>query len=379
MKALRDWRLKIGPLEPRMPIIQGGMGVGISLAGLASAVAHAGGIGVIATAGIGIAEPDIDTQFRAANTRALARELRKAKAATDGVIGVNIMLALSNADDLVNTAVAEGADVVFLSAGLPVRIPGALSPEQIRNSNTRFVPVISSARAASVILRAWQRRGGVPDALVIEGPMAGGHLGFKRPELDDPAFRLEHILPQVREVVASHERQAGKKISVVVGGGVFTGADVHRFLQMGADGVQMATRFVATHECDADLRFKEAYVRCKLGDLTIIDSPVGLPGRAIRNQFLDDVTSGLKKPFKCPFRCLRTCSFKTVPYCIAQALANARLGHLDDGFAFAGANAHRVERIVSVDELMAALQDEYAAAAAAALHPGSPPAMAGVG
>ncbi|HDL86141.1 MAG TPA: nitronate monooxygenase, partial [Candidatus Acetothermia bacterium] len=199
----------------------------------------------------------------------------------------------------------------------------------------------------------------VPDAVVVEGPLAGGHLGFKKEEIDNPEYSLDKLVPAVIETIEPFEQQFGKNIPVIAAGGIFTGADIAKFMQLGAQGVQMATRFVATDECDASTEFKEAYLRCRKEDLVIIDSPVGLPGRAIRNEFLDDVSAGIKKPFKCPWKCLKTCDYRTSPYCIARALTNAKKGEMNDGFAFAGSNAYRVDKITSVHELIESLLEEY--------------------
>jgi len=359
--------LKIAHLEAKTPIIQGGMSVGISLSGLASAVANNGGIGVIGAAGIGMFEPDFSTNYKAANLRAFRQEIRKAKAATDGIIGVNIMLALSDYAELVSAAVEEGVDLVFVGAGLLLKITQIIPLERLRQTATKFVPIVSSARAAKIIFDHWAKNyNHVPDAVVVEGPLAGGHLGFKKEQIDDPAYSLEKILPEVISAIRSYERQFAKSIPVIAAGGIFTGEDIFRFMQMGAQGVQMATRFVATHECDASIKFKEIYIQSKKEDIIIIDSPVGLPGRAVRNQFLDDVSAGIKKPFKCPWKCLKTCNFRKVPYCIAFALTNAKEGKLSDGFAFAGANAYRIDKIISVKELIETLQREYEKAASRA-------------
>jgi NAD(P)H-dependent flavin oxidoreductase YrpB (nitropropane dioxygenase family) len=352
--------LKIGDIEARIPIVQGGMSVGISLSGLAAAVANEGGIGVIGAAGIGMLEPDFKTNYREANKRALSKELRRARDLSDGVIGVNIMLALSDYDDLVKVAVDEGADLLFLGAGLLLKLPKTLSLERLQQARTKIVPIVSSGRAARIIFQHWAKRyQHVPDAVVVEGPMAGGHLGFKKEEIDDPNYALEKLVPAVIEAIEPFAQQFGKEIPVIAAGGIFTGADIARFMRLGAQGVQMATRFVATYECDASPAFKEMYLKCRKDDLVIIDSPVGLPGRAIRNDFLDDVARGIKKPFECPWKCLKTCDYRTSPYCIARALTNAKKGKLSDGFAFAGANAYRVEKITSVHELIDSLLDEY--------------------
>lgn len=352
--------LKIGALEAKIPIIQGGMSVGISLSGLSSAIANEGGIGVIGAAGIGMLEPDFNTNFRGANKRALIKEIRKAREMTDGIIGVNIMVALSDFDDLVLVAIDEGADLVFLGAGLPLRSPKTLPSDRLREIVTKVVPIVSSARATKIIFQCWAKKyNHVPDAVVVEGPLAGGHLGFKKEQIDNPDYALDKILTEVISVIKFYEEKFNKHIPVIAAGGIYTGADIYKFMQLGAQGVQMATRFVATHECDADIKFKEAYLNCKKEDLIIIDSPVGLPGRAIRNQFLEDVSNGIKKPFKCPWKCLKTCDFRKVPYCIALALTNAKRGKLEQGFAFAGTNAYRVDKIVSVKELIETLLEEY--------------------
>jgi len=333
------------------------MGVGISLSGLAAAVANAGGIGVIAAAGIGLLEPDGFKDFLGANIRALKREIRKARALTKGVLGVNIMVALSNFADMVRTAIEEKIDIIFSGAGLPMNLP-----EYLHGSTTKLVPIVSSGRAAALLARRWlERYNYLPDAFVVEGPMAGGHLGFKAEQLEDPAFALENIVPEVIQAVRPFEEKTGRKIPVIAGGGIYTGADIRKFIEMGASGVQMATRFVATNECDASIKFKNAYIEASKEDLRIIKSPVGMPGRAIDNKFLDDVEQGKKKPFTCPYHCIITCDIEKAPYCISLALLNAQKGNLENGFAFAGANAWRIENIVPVQDLMNELAVEYEA------------------
>ena len=354
--------LKLGNLQINLPIIQGGMGVGISLSGLACAVANAGGVGVIATAGIGHTEADWDTNSRAADKRGLQKEIRKAKAGTDGIIGVNIMVALSDFDDLVQCAVDEGADILFMGAGLPISLPKTLPLDNLSKLATRLVPIVSSARAAEIVFKAWQKRySHIPDAVVVEGPLAGGHLGFKKEQIDNPDYALEKILPEVIAVVEPYEQRFGRSIPVIAAGGIYTGADIFRFMNLGAKAVQMGTRFVATHECDASGEFKQAYIDCTKEDIVIIDSPVGLPGRAIGGKFFDRLATGAKETFRCHWKCLKSCDFKNVPYCIAQALTNAKKGNLNKGFAFAGANAYRVERIISVKEVVETLVAEYMA------------------
>ncbi len=356
--------LRIGNWEVDIPIIQGGMGVGISLSGLTSAVANAGGIGVIATAGIGMFEPDHSTNFKEANKRALRKEIQDSKAKTDGIIGVNIMVALSDFDDLVQCAVEEEVNLLFLGAGLPIRFSETLPLDKLGELPTKFVPIVSSAKATKLIFRSWAKQfDHIPDAVVVEGSLAGGHLGFKREQIDNPDYSLEKILLEVIAAIKPYEEQFNKNIPVIAAGGIYTGADIHKFMQLGAQGVQMGTRFVATYECDASIEFKQAYLNCKKEDIIIIDSPVGLPGRAIRGDFLERVSLGVKETFKCSWKCLRSCDFKNVPYCIGLALANAKKGDLENGFAFAGANAYLVDKIISVKELIETLVGEYMAVA----------------
>ena len=353
--------LKIGDAVAKIPIIQGGMGVGISLSGLASAVAEEGGIGVIATAGIGMNEPDVYSNPLKANIRALKREIRKAREMTNGILGVNLMVALTDFADTVTTSIEEGIDIIFTGAGLSFNLPGYLK----NLATTKLVPIVSSPRAARIICKKWLAKfDRLPDAFVVEGPMAGGHLGFKPEQLNDPDFALEKLVPEVIGAVKPFESKHQVDIPVIAAGGIYTGEDICKFLKMGAAAVQMGTRFVATHECDAHMAFKQAYIEAKEEDLMVIDSPLGLPGRALRNEFLEDVGRGKTKPFKCPYHCLTTCNYKETPYCIAFALISAKKGNLKHGFAFAGKNAYRVKEVVSVKDLIRSLLDEYELACA---------------
>lgn len=347
----------------RVPIIQGGMGVGISLSGLASAVANQGGIGVIAGAMIGMKEPDVARNPIDANVRALASEIEKARSLSNGIIGVNIMVALTTFTQMVRQAIESRVDLIFSGAGLPLDMPRhlrELCETKKEEFKTRLVPIISSGRAASVIARKWlSRYDYLPDAFVVEGPKAGGHLGFKPEEIQDGANALEVLVPQVVEAVKPFEDKHGRAIPVIAAGGIYSGGDIKKFLDLGASGVQMGTRFVATHECDADQRFKQSYIDAKKEDITIIASPVGMPGRALDNEFIEKSREGLKKPFKCIFHCIHTCKQEKTPYCIAQALMNAMRGNLKGGFAFCGENVFRINKIVSVRELIDSLQKEF--------------------
>jgi len=349
-------QLNIGGLIARVPIIQGGMGVGISLSGMVSAVANAGGIGVLATPGIGLSEPDLKENFIAANNRALAKQIKLCREKTKGLIGVNIMYALTNYEELSRTAIKEGIDFIFSGAGLPMNLPEFLGG----STKTKLVPIVSSGRAAKILAHRWMNKYNyTPDAFVVEGPLAGGHIGFKFENIDSPEFALEKLLAEVLEVTAEIEKKTGRKIPIITGGGIFTGADIKRFLDLGASGVQMATRFVATDECDADPVFKQAYLSCKEEDMVVIKSPVGMPGRAIKNKFIEESEKGKKQPFECPYHCIITCDVVNAPYCIALSLLNAQKGEMDHGFAFAGKNAYRVTEIVPVQKLIDTLAGEF--------------------
>lgn len=350
--------LKIGDLVARLPIVQGGMGVGISMSKLAAAVANEGGIGVISSAGLGVIYRDYSKDYNKASIYGLRQELRKAKEATKGIIGVNVMVALTNFVDMVKTSIEEKADIIFSGAGLPLSLP-SLRPE---GSKTKLAPIVSSARAAKLLCTKWKNEYNVlPDAIVVEGPKAGGHLGYKHEQIEDPDFALEKIVPEVVAQVRVFEEKYNATIPVIAGGGLYTGEDIYNIIEKGASGAQLGTRFVVTEECDADERFKQAYIDAKREDVEIIQSPVGLPGRAIHNSFLDKVKEGLKKPKVCPFDCIKTCNMVDSPYCIMLALYNAYLGRMDNGYAFAGANAWRSEKIMSVKKLMNELVDGFKA------------------
>ena len=349
--------LVIGDSIASLPIVQGGMGIGVSLANLASAVANEGGIGVISAAGVGMFYPrSLDRDFEENNLYGLREEIKKARRMTDGLLGVNIMVALTSYGDLVEASLDEGIDFIFAGAGLPLDLPKYKTPD----SNTKLVPIISSGRAAKIITKKWiQNFDYLPDAFVLEGPKAGGHLGFKKGTMDDPSNALDLLLADVLEALKPFEEQYNRKIPVIVGGGVYDGSDMLYYLQRGAAGVQMATRFVTTNECDASDDFKQTYINAKEEDIVYIESPVGLPGRAIRNAFLNDVEQGLKHPFSCPYDCIITCKKEEAPYCITLALINAKNGKFTNGFAFAGSNAFKATKIVSVKEVVQSLIQEF--------------------
>ncbi len=342
--------LVIGDLEIKVPIVQGGMGVQVSTAPLAAAVADCGAAGTIASVGLGYGVEENETDFPKASREGLEREMRHARELTDGVVGVNIMMALSNYADLVETTVREKADFIISGAGLPLRLP-----ELVEGSDIKLIPIASSARAAAIIMKTWKKRySRVPDAIVVEGPLAGGHLGFRPDDLlphGDKEGTLEQLVADIVEV-AEEYGATGRPIPVIAAGGVFDGKDIARFLKIGASGVQMATRFVATNECTVADEFKQLYLAAEEGDLVIVPSPVGMPGRAIRTEFIDRVTHGERIPFKCSYRCLIPCDPNTAPYCIAKALFRAVSGDVENAIVFAGSEVTRVKKIVPVKELI---------------------------
>ncbi len=353
--------LNIGGIKVKIPIIQGGMGVAISLSGLASAVANEGGIGVISAVGIGMTEPDYIKNFRNANKRALKKEIRKAKKLSpDGVIGVNLMVAVSDFNDLLKVAINEKIDVVFISAGLPLKNPVNLPIDVLESSGVKIIPKVSSARAANLIFKYWSNNyNRVPDGIVIEGPLAGGHQGFRKKDLINPQIKLNDLIEETVKVLKPFEEKFSKEIPVIAAGGIYTGEDIYKIMQAGAKGVKMGTRFVTTFECDANKEFKKSYISAKKEDIAIIDSPVGLPARVIKNNFVNDILDGIRKPVKCPWKCLKTCNYKEVSFCIAQALFNAAQGKMNDGFAFAGTNAYLTKELVSVEDVFNQLKKEY--------------------
>ncbi|NQV03338.1 MAG: nitronate monooxygenase [Bacteroidia bacterium] len=349
-------KLSIGNFKISVPIIQGGMGVGVSLSGLASAVANEGGVGVISSAGLGLLYKQISSDFLEASIYGLKEEIRLAREKTKGIIGVNIMVAMSNFVDMVKTSIAEKIDVIFAGAGMPLELPSYLTKE----STTKLVPIVSSARAAKLICEKWQTKYNyLPDAVVVEGPKAGGHLGFKPEQIEDEKYSLENLIPEVIRELKPFEKKYGRKIPVIAAGGIYTGADMYTFMKLGAAGVQLGTIFVTTNECDASDGFKQAYLSSKQEDIGIINSPVGMPGRAIFNEFLAKVKQGKKQPINCPFKCIKTCDVSSSPYCIIIALINAVKGNFNGGYAFAGTNAFKATTIISVKETIATLLKEF--------------------
>lgn len=340
--------LKIGNLIAKIPIIQGGMGVGVSLSNLAGNVAKYGAIGVISAAHPGYLENDFEINTLQANLRALKKHIKKAKQiSNNGIIGVNIMVAMKNYKELVQASIEGGADLIISGAGLPLKLP-----QYTQNSEIKILPIVSSSKAAKLILSYWKKHyNKIADGIIIEGPEAGGHLGFKDNNIENDINEFETNVNNILETIKEFEKEYNKKIPVIVAGGVFDSDDIKKYIKLGANGVQIGSRFVATFECDANIKFKEAYLNCHKNDIKIVKSPVGMPGRSISNKFLNKINNDNNKITKC-YNCLIPCNPYTTPYCISEALINAARGDIDNGLIFCGSNAYKINKIISVKELL---------------------------
>jgi NAD(P)H-dependent flavin oxidoreductase YrpB (nitropropane dioxygenase family)/3-hydroxymyristoyl/3-hydroxydecanoyl-(acyl carrier protein) dehydratase len=324
VKSFKLPNLKIGNIFTKLPIIQGGMAVRVSLHKLAGNVAKEGGVGIIAVSGMKDKE-EVKSEIR------MAREI----SGNNGAIGINIMGVVGRFKELVTSAVEEKIDLIIQGAGF--------RKDVFDIAQKGNVPVFAIASSVKVAKRAEESGA---SAVIIEGCDAGGHLGF--PE----GHPFRHAIDIVKEVVKE------VKIPVIAAGGIFNGKDIVEMLKAGASGVQMATRFVATEECDADLKFKEAYIKAREEDIVIIHSPVGLPGRAIKTTFVDKLLKGEApkvNSIECE-GCIGPVCDKS--YCILKALENARKGDLENGLVFAGANAWKIDKIVKVKDLIKELVDE---------------------
>lgn len=376
----KNRKLVIGDLVAKKPIVQGGMGVGISLSKLAGSVAKEGGIGLISTAQIGFREEDFNKSPLEANLRAIVKELKKAREVSRGygVIGFNIMVATKGYEKYVITASAHGADIIVSGAGLAMDLPQLIQegmekrkecpPEEIyindRSRVTKFAPIVSSEKSVNVILKLWDRKyGQTADMIVIEGHLAGGHLGFSQEALKEAGADTKEVsrtykkeifdleIMKILSTVAEYEKKYQKHIPTVVAGGIYNHQDLKHVLELGAAGVQMGTRFVTTYECDAPLSYKQAYIASGEEDIVITESPVGMPGRAIRNSFLESLDKG-RIPVKSCHDCLRKCDRVNIPYCITEALIAAASDDMEHALIFAGSNAWRATKLETVAEIM---------------------------
>ncbi|MFR4352577.1 MAG: NAD(P)H-dependent flavin oxidoreductase [Roseburia sp.] len=342
--------LVIGDLTASVPIVQGGMGVGVSLENLASAVANCGGVGILSAAQIGYREEDYERNPVQTNLKAVGKYIKKAKEMVKkgGIIGINIMVATRYYEEYVKAAVKAKVDLIVSGAGLPVNLP-----EYTKGTTTKIAPIVSSEKAANVILKMWDKKyQTTADMLVIEGPEAGGHLGFRKEEiLASTRSSFMQEIKKIMAVVKKYEEKYHKHIAVVAGGGIYNKQDAKDMMQLGLDGIQVATRFVTTVECDASDAFKNAYIHAKKEDIEIVESPVGMPGRAIQNPFLDEVKKGPSPISKC-YQCIKGCNAKDIPYCISKALVNAVKGDIEHGLLFCGGSAYKAEKIETVREVI---------------------------
>lgn len=342
--------IRLGNKISKYPIIQGGMGVGVSLHNLAGTVSKEGGIGIISTADIGYKEKDFNTNPKGANLRAIKKEIDLARdiAGSDKILGVNIMVAMNSYKEIVEECVKNNIDLIISGAGIPKELP-----EYIKGSNTKIAPIVSSLRCCKLIVKHWIKKYNyIPDMIVIEGPEAGGHLGFKKEELLKKTNQtLEEIVTEIIEYIKEVESEYNKSIPVIAAGGIWDNSDIKKFLNLGASGVQMATRFVATNECDASEKFKKAYIEANKEDIKLINSPVGMPGRAIYNNFIKQTEEEKVKISKC-YNCIKTCDISKTPYCITKALINAVEGNMDNALVFCGSNVDKIKQIVLVHDLI---------------------------
>lgn len=340
--------LKIGELTAPFPVIQGGMGVGISLSHLAGTVAACGGVGILSAAQIGFREEGFEKDPIGTNLKAIKKEICKArKIANGGIIGINIMVATQRYEEYVKAAVESGVDLIISGAGLPVDLP-----ELVEESKTKIAPIVSTVKSAKVICKMWDRHyHRVPDLVVIEGPKAGGHLGFSRKQLEifTPEVYDQEIR-QIIELVKEYEKKYQKRIPVVVAGGIFDREDFLHALELGADGVQMGTRFVTTYECDAAEEYKKAYINVSKENIVLVDSPVGMVGRAVGNTFA--LAEGKKEPVKKCYQCIKTCNPGDTPYCITNALVKAAKGEMENALVFCGENAWKCDKIEHVGDIL---------------------------
>ncbi len=339
--------INIGSLTAPLPIVQGGMGVGVSLSGLAGAVASLGGIGVISAAQIGYDTEGFESNALKANLTALGKHLTAAKdVAKGGIIGVNIMCATRKYEEYVACAVENKAELIISGAGLPLNLPAL-----VEGSRSKIAPIVSSLKAAKVLLSAWEKRyKKTADLVVIEGPKAGGHLGFTPEDAQGEKDMTEEI-KDILTLVSEYEDKFNQKIPVVFGGGISSKDDVNNMLSLGLAGVQVGSRFVATEECDAHINFKNAYVNAKEEDIAIIKSPVGMPGRAIMNRFVKHVMLKRDEIETC-YGCIKGCDFRTTPYCISRALITSVKGDVENGLIFCGADAYQINEITTVKGLL---------------------------
>lgn len=354
--------MKLGNRELALPLIQGGMGVGVSMGGLAGAVAAEGAMGTLSTADAGWNEPDFAAHPQQANLRALRREVQRAKrlAAGAGLVAVNAMVATRQYADSVRTALEAGADAIVSGAGLPLELPALAE-----GFEALLAPIVSGPRAALLICRTWAKRyGRVPDFVVLEGCQAGGHLGFEEADLlSGRCTPLSRLIPEVLAALRPFEEKFGRAIPLFCAGGVATGAEMARCTRLGAAGAQLATRFIATEECDASQGYKDVLLAARPEDLRIIHSPVGMPGRAVNSPLVQRLAAGMRQPPAHCSGCIKSCRPAETPFCITHALIEAVKGNWEEGLFFSGSRVDLVDRMRTVPDLIDELMKEWRALA----------------
>lgn len=350
--------MKLGNRELALPLIQGGMGVGVSMGGLAGAVAAHGAMGTLSTADAGWNEPDFAAHPQQANLRALRREVQRAKrlAAGAGLVAVNAMVATRQYADSVRTALEAGADAIVSGAGLPLELPALAE-----GFEALLAPIVSGPRAAQLICRTWAKRyGRVPDFVVLEGCQAGGHLGFDEADLlSGRCTPLSRLIPEVLAALRPFEEKFGRAIPLFCAGGVATGAEMARCTRLGAAGAQLATRFIATEECDAGQGYKDVLLAARPEDLRIIHSPVGMPGRAVNSPLVQRLAAGMRQPPAHCSGCIKSCRPAETPFCITHALIEAVKGNWEEGLFFSGSRVDLVDRMRTVPDLIDELMKEW--------------------
>jgi NAD(P)H-dependent flavin oxidoreductase YrpB (nitropropane dioxygenase family) len=340
--------LNIGDLKANIPVVLGGMGIGVSRNKLASAVANEGGIGVMSGVHIGYDQPDFYNNTFKANLRAIKEQIALAREKSpNGIIGMNFMTAMNRYGEYVKAAVEEGIDIIVSGAGLPLELPAFAE-----NSKTKLLPIVSSGRALKLILKKWDTKyKRTADAIVIEGINAGGHLGFKEEEILNNTFSFKETIKEIKEMLEKFEDKYGMKIPIIAAGGIYDRMDAEAAIVNGADGVQMSTRFIATEECDAAEEYKKIFINMKKEDIKIIKSPVGLPARAYNNKLIKDIDNGIKKyPEKCT-SCLKECYLGKNMYCISDVLIKAVKGDVENGLIFTGSNGYKIDKIDTVKNI----------------------------
>ncbi len=340
--------LTINGKKVKLPIIQGGMGIRISLSKLANACMNSGIVATISAAQVGFLNKRFKKDPHGANKEELVKEIKAIRDQNpDGILGVNLMHAMKKYDEYAKFLSEQDIDFIVSGAGLPLDLP-----EYIKDSKVKGAFIVSSARACKILLRSWDRRYDyMPDFIVCEGPLAGGHIGFSKEDLENGnVTKLEDIVTQVKDVVKTYEEKYNISIPIIAAGGIHTGHDMADMLKVGADGVQIATRFIASDECDASKEYKQLLVDAKEEDIVQVESPAGLPGRAVRNFLTKTLKNSRIKASYC-VDCLKTCQKKDIPYCITEQLGNSASGD-KNGLIFTGAKAYLIEKIDNVDNII---------------------------